>query len=173
MNNIKPIERPPSLPSTTYKITTGHGRLYVTVSYLNGSPFEVFCSIGKSGYSSMADAEAIGRLISLALRSGISIEDIISQLKGIGGEVPTFHDGSLIQSIPDGIAHVLERYVLAEPSEENILELPPITKEEPIPVILTTNTIKCPRCGAEIPEEKCPMCPNCAWTKCGGSANVY
>jgi ribonucleoside-diphosphate reductase alpha chain len=148
----RPQNRPDSLPSTTHKISTGLGRLYITITYFNGKPFEVFCSIGKSGYSTMADAEAIGRLTSLALRSGISADEIVSQLKGIGGSEPTFHNGSLIQSIPDGIAQVLERYTGEVSVNQQDL-----------------NVFTCPQCGASLPDEKCPVCPACAWTKCTGT----
>lgn len=148
----KPQDRPDSLPSTTHKISTGFGNLYITISYFNGKPFEVFTSIGKSGYSTMADAEAIGRLTSLALRSGISADQVVSQLKGIGGSEQTFHNGSLVQSIPDAIAQVLERQV----GKVNV-------KKQDL------NTITCPICGAILPDEKCPVCPNCAWTKCTGT----
>jgi ribonucleoside-diphosphate reductase alpha chain len=149
---MRPLKRPEKLPSTTHKISTGLGRLYITITYFSGKPFEVFCSIGKSGYSTMADAEAIGRLISLALRSGISPDEIVSQLKGIGGSEPTFHNGSLIQSIPDAIAQVLEKYTGEVSVNQQDL-----------------NTITCPQCGASLPDEKCPVCPACAWTKCTGT----
>jgi ribonucleoside-diphosphate reductase alpha chain len=148
----RPLGRPDALPSTTHKISTGLGRLYITVSHFNGTPFEVFCSIGKSGYSTMADAEAIGRLASLSLRSGISAVKVVNQLKGIGGSEPTFHNGALIQSIPDAIAHALESHI-GEVS---------INKQD-------LNTISCPMCGALLPDEKCPTCPNCAWTRCSGT----
>lgn len=147
-----PLKRPDALPSTTHKITTGLGNLYITVSFFNGSPFEVFCSIGKSGYSTMADAEAIGRLTSLALRSGIPAEEVASQLKGIGGAEPTFHNGALIQSIPDAIALILEKYA----GEVKI------NKQD-------LNTIACPQCGATLQDEKCPVCPSCGWTRCTGT----
>lgn len=148
----RPQERPDALQSTTYKISTGLGRLYITISYFENKPFEVFCSIGKSGYSTMADAEAIGRLTSLALRSGISAEEIVSQLKGIGGSEPTFHNGILIQSIPDAIAQVLEKHT------GRVL----VNRKD-------LNSVNCPMCGASMPDEKCPVCPVCAWTKCSGS----
>lgn len=148
----RPQGRPEALPSMTYKITTGLGNLYITVSLFNNAPFEVFCSIGKSGYSTMADAEAIGRLASLALRSGIPATEVVSQLKGIGGSEPTFHNGSLIQSIPDAIALALER---------NIGEVM-IGKQD-------LNTIACPMCGASLPDEKCPVCARCGWTRCTGT----
>lgn len=148
----KPQDRPDALPSTTHKIQTGLGRLYITVTYFNGKPFEVFCSIGKSGYSTMADAEGIGRLTSLALRTGIAAEEIVSQLKGIGGSEPTFHNGHLVQSIPDAIAFVLERYT-GEVAVSN----------------LDLNAFSCPQCGATLQDEKCPVCPACGWTKCTGT----
>jgi ribonucleoside-diphosphate reductase alpha chain len=122
------------------------------VTYFNGEPFEVFCSIGKSGYSTMADAEGIGRLTSLALRSGIPAEEIVTQLKGIGGSEPTFDNGALIQSIPDAIAHVLEKDTGSVPISAQDL-----------------GSVTCPMCGTTMPDEKCPVCPECGWTKCSGT----
>lgn len=147
-----PQERPSSLPSVTDKIKTGFGNLYVTISYFNQKPFEVFTSIGKSGYTTMADAEALGRMISLALRSGVDPKEVISQLKGIGGSEPVFTEGGLVQSLPDAIAKVLERH-LGE-SENNSKDL---------------FQIICKICGASLPDEKCPTCPNCGWNRCTGT----
>jgi ribonucleoside-diphosphate reductase alpha chain len=147
----KPMGRPEAIPSTTHKISTGLGNLYITVTYFLKRPFEVFASIGKSGYSTMADAEAIGRLISLALRSGISTEEVVNQLKGIGGAEPIFSNGQLIQSIPDAIAKVLETHV----GRVN-------TRHQDM------NALQCPICGSTVSDEKCPTCANCGWSKCNG-----
>jgi len=147
-----PLDRPNSLPSVTDKIKTGFGNLYVTISYLDQKPFEVFTSIGKSGYTTMADAEALGRMISLALRSGVDPKEVISQLKGIGGSEPIFTEGGLVQSLPDAIAKVLERH-LGE-SKKNGKDL---------------YQVICKMCGASLPDEKCPTCPNCGWNRCSGS----
>jgi ribonucleoside-diphosphate reductase alpha chain len=147
----RPLGRPDAIPSTTHKISTGLGNLYITVTYFNKKPFEVFASIGKSGYSTMADAEAIGRLISLALRSGISTEEVVNQLKGIGGAEPIFSNGQLIQSIPDAIAKVLETHVGKVNSRHQDM-----------------NSLQCPICGSGVPDEKCPTCANCGWSKCNG-----
>jgi ribonucleoside-diphosphate reductase alpha chain len=147
----KPLGRPDAIPSTTHKISTGLGNLYITVSYFNKKPFEVFASIGKSGYSTMADAEAIGRLISLALRSGISTEEVVNQLKGIGGAEPIFTNGLLIQSIPDAIAKVLETHVGTVNTHHQ-----------------DHNAQYCPICGSGVNDEKCPTCANCGWSKCNG-----
>ncbi len=146
---LHPKERPSSLPSVTDKIKTGFGNLYLTISYYNQKPFEVFTSIGKSGYTTMADAEALGRLISLALRSGVDAKEVISQLKGIGGAEPIFTEGGLVQSIPDAIAKILERHLgQVQGNSKDIYQ-----------------TI-CRICGATLPDEKCPVCPNCGWNRC-------
>jgi ribonucleoside-diphosphate reductase alpha chain len=102
-------ERPETLEGFTTRIKTGYGYLYVTVTEYEGKPFEVFATIGKSGKSTTAKTEAIGRLISLALRSGVNVQKIIEQLEGIGGEQPIFQEGGLVLSIPDAISKVLEK----------------------------------------------------------------
>lgn len=147
-----PQDRPDSLPSVTDKIKTGFGNLYVTISYLNQRPFEVFTSIGKSGYTTMADAEALGRMISLALRSGVDPKDVIAQLKGIGGSEPIFTEGGLVQSLPDAIAKVLERHF--GETKNNSRDL---------------YQVICKVCGASLPDTKCPTCPNCGWNRCSGT----
>jgi ribonucleoside-diphosphate reductase alpha chain len=146
---LHPQGRPDSLPSVTDKIKTGFGNLYVTISFHNQKPFEVFASIGKSGYSTMADAEALGRLISMALRSGVEAEEVIAQLKGIGGSEPIFTEGGLIQSIPDALAKVLEKHF--GEVKHNAKDF---------------YTVRCKICGALLPDEKCPVCINCGWSKC-------
>ncbi|MBM3294213.1 MAG: adenosylcobalamin-dependent ribonucleoside-diphosphate reductase [Candidatus Aminicenantes bacterium] len=144
-----PEERPDTLTSTTDKIKTGFGNLYITITFFNQKPFEVFASIGKSGYSTMADAEAIGRLISLALRSGVDPKEVVNQLKGIGGSEPIFTEGGLVTSIPDAIAKVLERHF--GEGKNGAKDMFPSV---------------CRQCGATLPDEKCPVCPNCGWNKC-------
>jgi ribonucleoside-diphosphate reductase alpha chain len=106
-----PVEkRPAVLTGFTEKIATGYGNLYVTVNVKDGRPFEVFATIGKSGYTTMADTEAICRLISLSLRGGVPVAEIVRQLRGIGGSSQVYSDGSRIFSIPDAIAQVLGRH---------------------------------------------------------------
>lgn len=101
------IERPQTLDSKTVKVPTGYGNLYVTVTEYEGKPFEVFCSIGKSGASIMAKAEVTGRLTSLALRNGVDVKDVIEQLLDIsGGEIRTWKKLP-IKSIPDAVGKVL------------------------------------------------------------------
>lgn len=147
-----PQERPDTLSSVTDKIKTGFGNLYVTITFLKKEPFEVFTSIGKSGYTTMADAEALGRLISLSLRSGIDPKEVIGQLKGIGGSEKVFTSGGIVQSIPDAIAKVMERHLgPARNSSRDVFQ------------------VICKNCGASLPDEKCPTCPHCGWNRCSGT----
>src|SRR3989442_1620232 len=75
--------RPELLKGSTRRVETPLGTMYVTVTEDDrGQPFEVFISLGKAGGALMADVEAIGRLISLALRSGIPLKEIYRQLRG-------------------------------------------------------------------------------------------
>ena len=125
---ISPRKRPDVMHGSTYKITTAYGNLYVTVNEDQFGPFEVFSQLGKAGGFFGAQTEAICRMISLALRSGISINNVIEQLKGIRGPDPVFHNGERILSLPDAIANVLENH-LKRGQTELKLDLP---KPDPI-----------------------------------------
>jgi ribonucleoside-diphosphate reductase alpha chain len=116
---IKPRPRPAVVSGTTEEIPTGLGDLYVTINEDAWGPFEVFARIGKSGGEANALTEAVGRLISLALRSGIEIRSIIKHLKGIRGSAPVWQNGELILSVPDAIGKALERFI----SRKNTLNL--------------------------------------------------
>src|SRR5690606_6987012 len=75
-----------------------------------GQPFEVFLSLGKAGGSAMADAEALGRLISMALRSGIPIMEIHRQLRGISSDRAVGLGPNKVLSVPDAVGIALERW---------------------------------------------------------------
>ncbi|MBI5286080.1 MAG: TSCPD domain-containing protein, partial [Deltaproteobacteria bacterium] len=97
----------------TRKMKTGCGNLYVTVNEdEEGRPFEVFTQIGKAGGCAASQCEAIGRMVSLALRSGIQPEEVIKQMRGISCHVPVFSgNGGKILSCSDAVARALEWYV--------------------------------------------------------------
>ena len=75
-----------------------------------GQPFEVFVTLGKAGGSAMADAEAMGRLISLALRSGIPIMEVHRQLRGISSDRAVGLGPNKVLSVPDAIGIALEEW---------------------------------------------------------------
>ncbi|MEA3272425.1 MAG: adenosylcobalamin-dependent ribonucleoside-diphosphate reductase, partial [Patescibacteria group bacterium] len=106
---LAPRERPKEVRGRTYKIETGYGNLYVTINDdENKEPFEIFATIGKAGGFFAAKSEAICRMVSLSLRSGIGANDVITQLKGIRGPMPSWGEKGMILSIPDAIAQILE-----------------------------------------------------------------
>jgi len=150
-------ERPQTLEGFTERIRTGMGSLYITVSEYKGRPFELFATVGKSGKSTQAKTEAIGRLISLALRSGIEVDEIIEQISGIRGEHAVFQDGGLVYSIPDAIAKVLEKRYLPKGNGNGKKQFKNSLKSD-----------LCPECGQAITfEEGCKTCHSCGYTKCG------
>src|SRR5262249_61296441 len=79
--------RPELLRGATRRLETPLGTLYVTITEDDrGQPFEVFMSLGKAGGALMADVEALGRLISLALRSGVPMKEIYRHAPGINSD---------------------------------------------------------------------------------------
>jgi len=149
-------QRPDIMEGFTQKVKTGLGVLYLTVNEVDGKPFEVFTTIGKSGRSITAKAEAIGRLVSLCFRSGVSVRDVVQQLKGIGGEHPVFQKKGMLLSIPDAISWVLEnRYLKDEP---------------PVDALGDRNlqNPSCPECSSEMTfQEGCHICQSCGYSRCG------
>ncbi len=150
----RPMDRPDIVYGFTQKVRTGLGDLYLTVNEIDGRPFEVFTTIGRSGRSITAKAEAIGRLVSLALRSGVHVREIVKQLKGIGGEHPVFQKKGMLLSIPDAVAWVLEnRYLQGNAPRLHDKSLA---------------RSMCPECDGELVfQEGCFVCPACGYTKCG------
>jgi len=158
-SGITPTKRPAILEGFTEVIKTGYGNLYVTINTYEGKPFEVFVQIGKSGYSTMADAEAIGRLASLALRSGVSVEDVVEQLEGIGGSSQVYSGGTLIMSIPDAIAKLLKKHFITQEVAQT---------QASSTIVKDLNFERCPDCGDRtlVFEQGCMNCKSCGFSKC-------
>ena len=116
--------RPRSLPSTTTKLSTEMGSLFVTVSVdEDGDPFEVFGHLGKAGSFQHGVTELACRLISLHLRRGTPLEEVIDQMQGISEMQPfwnTLPDGRSVPvlGLGDGIAHVLKEHLRAKQERE-------------------------------------------------------
>src|SRR6185437_10653679 len=103
--------RPDKLRGTTIRKETPLGTLFVNITEdEKGQPFEVFLTLGKAGGSAMADAEAMGRLISLALRSGIPIPAIHKQLRGISSDRAVGLGPHKVLSLPDAIGIAIEEW---------------------------------------------------------------
>ena len=103
--------RPEVMRGTTIRKETPLGVMFVNITEdEKGQPFEVFLNLGKAGGSAMADAEAIGRLISLALRSGISLQEIHRQLRGISSDRAVGLGPNKVLSLPDAVGIALEQW---------------------------------------------------------------
>jgi len=157
---ITPRARPVLTIGTTQKTTTGCGNLYVTVNEDNQGPSEIFAMMGKSGGCAASQAEATGRLVSLALRSGIDVEAIIEQLKGIRCPSPIWSNGGMILSCSDAIAKTLEYYWQQKETSNSKVLLPNKALSGIYP--------ECPECGSTSLEfgEGCVTCRSCGYTKC-------
>jgi len=177
-------KRPEVMSGKTYKVKTGYGNLYITINNdEKGAPFEVFATIGKSGGFFQEQSEGICRLISLSLRAGIKIEEIIDNLKGIRGPMPMITNKGTILSLPDAIGRILEDHVQATNGNGGntpLLE----TEAKPSEVVMvkekeTVGALKsksiadygmmpgCPDCGTILRmAEGCMSCPNCGFSRC-------
>jgi len=116
--------RPPVLTGSTIRVQTGLGSAWITINDTEAGPFEVFVNIGRGGSDIQADAEAIGRLISLILRmeDGLSqeqrLKEVIHQLRRIGGSRPNEY----AESVPDGIARALKLYMKGDEDDKNRMD---------------------------------------------------
>lgn len=181
---IHPRVRPQDTRGTTKRIRTGLGTLYVTINEDNTGLCEVFTNIGKAGSQAQVESEAISRLISLALRSGIDARDVIKQLKGIGGPSPIWENGTQILSTPDAIAKALEWYLEEREGKKKGASSQPqfqfndVVPEQAVQKVAVdrNNAVQfdnkksittCPDCGSTVYHESgCVTCPSCGFSKC-------
>ncbi|MDI6851082.1 MAG: ribonucleotide reductase N-terminal alpha domain-containing protein [bacterium] len=169
-----PRPRPEVTKGRTIKMMTDLGNCYITINEDEYGIFEVFIYLGKSGSQTMAFTEAIGRLISLALRSGVPVSEVVKQLKGIKSSTPVRQEnGEVVYSVPDAIAKAIEKYL-----ERGVqLELIP-TSPTLKPILDLHRKVKkteegekqydiCPECGGRlIYQEGCYLCIDCGYSKC-------
>lgn len=174
IEETRPVLRPRKRPAVTHgmteRVNTGDGAIYITINEDEYGLCEVFTSIGKAGGNLAAQSEAISRLISLCLRSGLDPRDVIKHLKGISGPNPVWENGTLITSAPDAIAKAMERYIQRREANANGA-LPQKVPTNPV-IKKDTGLVEipdqCPDCGGPIAhEDGCLVCHSCGWTKCG------
>jgi len=169
--HLQPRVRPQSVKGVTERIRSGHGNMYVTINFdEEGRPFEVFSALGKAGGCDSAQLEAISRLVSLALRSGVDPREIVDQLKGITC-CPVWDGGVLVGSTPDAVAIALSRHLEGEAVGEAHAAQLGMFSRQPQRAPDDNGSMpqsRCPECGSRlIYQEGCLLCTYCGWNKCG------
>ena len=177
-----PRHRPNQTEGVTRRIKTGEGTLYITINKDEDGLCEVFTTIGKAGGNAAAQSEAISRLISLALRSGVNPESVVRQLKGISGPNPTWEDGRLILSTPDAIGKALDDYIRENQDQSKDMQderrnqkllitmatTPDETNQQNQESLIPDGFMLCKKCNnyTVFNEGGCQTCHQCGWSKC-------
>jgi ribonucleoside-diphosphate reductase alpha chain len=157
---LQPRPRPAVTRGNTYKTKTGCGTLYVNINSDDVGLCEIFTQMGKSGGCPASNSEAVSRLISLSLRSGVDPKAITEQLRGIRCPIPTWHEGKMILSCADAIGHVLQKGM-----EDRFGTSEDATKKTAFDLGLCP---QCPECGTIMEhQEGCAVCKTCGYSKCG------
>jgi ribonucleoside-diphosphate reductase alpha chain len=154
---------------STRKMVTGCGSLYVTINEDEVGLFEVFATMGKGGGCAASQAEAVSRLISLALRCGIEVDQIIKQLKGVRCPNQAWEKGGRIYSCADAIAKAIERYIGRDPRKfDNDLDLAQNIAETNGKGSDKAMVGVCPDCYGPLEfESGCSVCRICGFSRCG------
>src|SRR6266571_703873 len=178
---LRPRARPDVITGRTQKILTGYGALYVTVNEDEKGLFEVFAQIGRGGGYTASFTEGIARLVSLCLRSGVPVDEIIDQLEGIRSPRIAVDHGERVYSIPDAIAKAIKRHIGmqktgVQPAVETYDELGgavetdvEMEKESRDAAELLRKGLnpECPECGKSLVfEEGCVKCHSCGYSEC-------
>ncbi|HEY7194051.1 MAG TPA: vitamin B12-dependent ribonucleotide reductase [Gemmatimonadales bacterium] len=175
--------RPDLLKGSTRRIESPLGTMYVTITEDDkGQPFEVFMSLGKAGGALMADVEAIGRLISLALRSGVPLPEIYRQLRGISSDRAVGLGPHKVLSVPDAIGIAIEKWMQEKQGvQQDLLDsrsqtpattevVRGVTGEAPLRARGPDQDFigACPDCGSQLAFiEGCAKCHVCGFSECG------
>ncbi len=145
-------ERPRALNGSTYQMETGCGPLYITINQDQNGLFELFTTMGKAGGCAASQCEAIGRLVSLAWRSGVQARQAVKQLIGITCHKPAGFGANRITSCADAVAKAIELHML---------------NEEDTPTQHVNSGGACPECGGPIEHEGgCCVCHACGYSEC-------
>jgi ribonucleoside-diphosphate reductase alpha chain len=146
---LTPRFRPVRTYGITERISTGCGKLYVTINSDDAGICEVFAQMGKTGGCASSQIEAAGRLISLALRAGVSVESIVKQIVGIRCPCPIWQNGEMVLSCPDAIGKVIKHFLNLGTDE------------------LSHMMGGCPDCGSPLEHEGgCLTCRACGFSRC-------
>lgn len=162
---ITPRPRPDMVTGVTERVKIGCGNLYITVNYDEQGICEIFTNTGKAG-GCPSQSEATARLASVALRSGIDVNTIVDQLRGIRCPSTIRQHGLKCTSCPDAMARVIEQEYEKQVALGNWLPMPNAIK--PTPEVKSEDQGECPECGGRLEHESgCVICRQCGYSKCG------
>lgn len=178
-SRLTPRKRPDIIVGSTKKMKTGCGNMFITVNEDEFGLYEVFSQLGKSGGCIASHVEAISRLVSLGLKSGIDPEEIVDQLRGIRCPNQTWHGGKLIASCSDAIGQVIEEYLGIRKARKErgqltlgLNEINELTNgngstQKSRGWKIADMGPECPDCGGMLEfSEGCVKCRSCGFSKC-------
>ncbi|HYF81722.1 MAG TPA: ribonucleotide reductase N-terminal alpha domain-containing protein [Clostridia bacterium] len=193
--SLVPRTRPEVTIGVTEKVKIGCGNLYITVNSDDNGICEIFTNLGRAG-GCPSQSEATSRLISIALRAGVDINEIIEQLRGIRCHSTLRQKDLKVLSCPDAIGRALEKYMKFNMEHKDIKTMDELaveieergscigncslcatqcqasaTAEDELSYSAfqsSNNKLKnCPECGSPIQHEGgCVICRNCGYSKC-------
>ncbi len=175
----KPRVRSTVLQGTTYRKATPIGTAYITVNCDGPNPsdiFEVFINVAKVGSDVAADAEGLGRLISLMLRMPSPLtpdqraQAIIGQLSGIGSGRSMGFGKNRVMSLPDAVAQVLQQHIGSSDSEREASRLPDEEDEDEDAGQLDLGL---PSASASVKPDICPICGNVTFVNIEGCKKCF
>jgi ribonucleoside-diphosphate reductase alpha chain len=147
-------ERPKALKGWTYQMQTGCGPLYITINEDSSGLFEVFTTMGKAGGCAASQCEAIGRMVSLAWRSGVQAKSVVKQLLGISCHSPSGFGDNKVLSCSDAVAKAIQSHLT-------------ITGHEEFVEAAVFDKGACPECGGVVEHEGgCAVCRVCGYSEC-------
>jgi ribonucleoside-diphosphate reductase alpha chain len=147
-------ERPKALKGATHQMQTGCGPLYITINEDKNGLFELFTTMGKAGGCAASQSEAIGRMVSLAWRSGVQARQVIKQLLGISCHCPSGFGDNRVTSCADAVAKAIQNHMLDNGYD--------IDAE-----VATQERGACPECGGIVEHEGgCSVCHVCGYSEC-------
>jgi ribonucleoside-diphosphate reductase alpha chain len=166
-DTISPRPRPDVTTGFTEKIKVGCGNLYITVNYDENGLCEVFTNTGRHG-GCPSQSEATSRLVSIALRSGMEVDSIVEQLRGIRCASTIRQPGMKVLSCPDAIARVIAKVKNHHAENGKGLETHE-DRDVPAPEenAASADARPCPECSHPLESDGgCIICRNCGYSKC-------
>ena len=147
-------DRPKALKGWTYQMQTGCGPLYVTINEDKSGLFELFTTMGKAGGCAASQCEAIGRMVSLAWRSGVQARQVIKQLLGISCHAPSGFGENKVLSCADAVAKAIQSHMMSSGTAIEVAKT-------------AIDRGACPECGGVVEHEGgCAVCRVCGYSEC-------